>query len=168
MQKSRVKSVEINTAHTSEVRTSEDVGFPKTTHDLVMHWVSARICALTAADRACAEPLAIIRYKEGGKFVPHFDANSKDPRQLQQAGGLRRMTVLGYLNGSYSGGETAFPAIGKKLTTQRGDIVFFSNLNDRGNTERLALHAGLPILLGEKWILAQWFRQHSFSKLDSE
>lgn len=168
MSRSQVKSKHSDLAHENEGRSSIDVGFPRQAHDAVLYWTVSRLSVV--ADRAwsCAEPLNVIRYGPGEKFVPHFDADHTNSRQAAQTGGLRRTTALGYLNDGYLGGETAFPRLNAKLSVRAGDVILFDNLDMDGKTEGASLHAGLPLIDGEKWILAQWFRQTPFERLDDD
>ena len=72
----------------------------------------------------------------------------------------RFITLLLYLSdqdGPGAGGETAFPkgAQGKgfKVHPGKGNAVLFYNLLEDGNGDDLALHASLPVVIGEKWFV---------------
>jgi len=42
----------------------------------------------------------------------------------------------------------------------RGNAVFFSY--DRAHIVTRTLHAGLPVLEGEKWVATKWLREREF------
>ena len=164
LQKSQVKSRDSARAKVADDRSSMDVGLPRTSHDPAVFWTVSRLCALAGRSWSCAESLNIIRYRPGEKFVSHFDADHTNADQIAQPGGLRRTTVLGYLCNGYQGGETAFPSLGVKIAPRAGDVIVFDNLDAEWRTEPASLHAGLPLIEGEKWILAQWFRRFPFDR----
>lgn len=165
LQRSQVKSQRSEAAVEADDRSSMDVGMPRSSHDPAVFWTVSRLCALARRPWSCAEPMNIIRYRSGEKFVSHYDADHTNAGQRTQTGGLRRTTAIGYLSDAYRGGETAFPKLGVKITPRLGDVIVFDNLDDDGRTEPASLHAGLPLIEGEKWILAQWFRRFSFDRL---
>jgi len=63
-----------------------------------------------------------------------------------------------YLNTPEEGGGTAFPRIGLTVTAMRGSAVYFAY--DSGDES--SLHAGLPVLKGEKWIATKWLRERPY------
>jgi prolyl 4-hydroxylase len=67
-----------------------------------------------------------------------------------------------YLNDVELGGETAFPEIGLTVTAKKGSAVYFEYCNSQEHTDPLTLHAGLPVLKGEKWIATKWMRQNTY------
>ena len=70
------------------------------------------------------------------------------------------VTALAYLNDVEEGGATDFPEIGVSVKPNKGDVVVFHNCIE-GTTDINpdALHAGSPVLAGEKWAVNLWFRE---------
>jgi len=115
----------------------------------------------------------------GQEYVEHWDAFAEpeefddangDRRQIQTVfsnGGNRAWTALVYLNDQFSGGETAFPELDLEITPKTGRLLLFSNLHTEprsgpvGTLHELSLHAGLPVLDGEKFAFNLWFRERA-------
>jgi prolyl 4-hydroxylase len=69
-----------------------------------------------------------------------------------------------YLNDNFTGGHTYFKNLDLKLKPNIGDAVVFFPLADNSNKcHPYALHAGMPIETGEKWIANLWFREGKFT-----
>src|SRR5471032_419514 len=67
-----------------------------------------------------------------------------------------------YLNDVEHGGETIFPEAGLAVAPRRGSAVYFEYCNADGQLDPLSLHAGAPVLAGEKWVATRWMRQRRF------
>ena len=65
-----------------------------------------------------------------------------------------------YLNEPARGGGTTFPDVGFEVAPVRGNAVFFSY--DRPHPSTRTLHAGAPVLEGEKWVATKWLREGRF------
>ena len=70
--------------------------------------------------------------------------------------------MLVYLNDDYAGGETLFLKNGLKVRGRTGDAILFRNAADDGTPDPTALHAGLPVNSGEKYLASRWIRQKPF------
>ena len=55
------------------------------------------------------------------------------------------------LNDVASGGRTVFPRIGAGVSPEMGSAVFWYNLHDSGDPDKLTLHGACPVLYGTKW-----------------
>eukprot|EP01051_Picozoa_sp_SAG22_P032025 SAG22_NODE_13291_length_411_cov_1.073718_1_plen_110_part_10 len=86
-------------------------------------------------------------------------------------GGQRTVTVLLYLNEVEEGGETVFSALGCSdedsggqqprlaITAAAGKLLCFHDcLPGTVTPDPRTLHAGCPVLRGEKWCINKWFR----------
>jgi prolyl 4-hydroxylase len=71
-------------------------------------------------------------------------------------------TLIAYLNDVEEGGETTFPRAGWTTFPKRGSAVYFEYCNSGGEVDPRTLHAGCPVLRGEKWIATKWMRQRRF------
>ena len=60
------------------------------------------------------------------------------------------------------GGGTDFPRLGVKVEPERGKAVKFLNCDAAGKPNPETLHAGLPVIRGEKWLATLWFWDRPF------
>lgn len=120
-----------------------------------------RLADLLGVPASHGEGLQILHYLPGQEYEPHFDWF--DPEQpgyeaITAVGGQRIASVVMYLNTPAQGGGTAFPELGLTVTARRGSAVYFAY--ESGDTD--SLHAGLPVLQGEKWIATKWLRERPY------
>ncbi|NDD73933.1 MAG: 2-oxoglutarate-dependent dioxygenase [Gammaproteobacteria bacterium] len=92
------------------------------------------------------EALQILRYGPGQEYKPHYDY--VDPTQpgaqpFLARGGQRVASIVMYLNTPQAGGGTAFP-----------DFSY-----ECAHPSSRTLHAGSPVLKGEKWVATKWLRE---------
>lgn len=100
------------------------------------------------------EGLQILNYQMGGEYTAHFDyfATADPGSQIHLAHGGRRVsTLVTYLNDVEDGGETVFPDIGLSVVPRQGLAVYSEYGNSLGQVAPLSLHAGMPVIQGEKW-----------------
>ena len=114
------------------------------------------------------EPLQIVRYFPGQRFVPHMDWI--DDYTKESYGG-RVITVLIYLQAPKEGGSTTFPKLKKEVPPMMGTALFWYNCHPTDDVknnvvvdERL-LHAGEPVLAGEKIIAVTWVHPFDATEL---
>jgi prolyl 4-hydroxylase len=108
------------------------------------------------------EPLMVLHYQAGQQFAPHFDFIDPEQQGLREdiaQKGQRVATLLIYLNDDFTGGQTTFPTLGYSFKGGKGDALLFWNTDAQGRPDRRMLHAGMPPLRGEKWLLSQWIRR---------
>ena len=106
--------------------------------------------------------MQIQKYSVGHEFKSHtdyFEPNTPEYSEHASVRGNRTWTCMIYLNLVEQGGETSFTAINELITPKMGRAVIWNNLTLDGNVNPKTIHAGLPILQGEKFILTTWFRQ---------
>jgi len=142
-----------------EHRTSEGTFFARGGSPLVDR-IERRIAALLDWPLENGEGLQVLRYAPGAEYRPHFDYF--DPAQSGTAATLRRggqrvASVVMYLNTPRRGGATVFPDAHFEVAPVKGNAVFFSY--DRPHPMTGSLHAGAPVLEGEKWIATKWLRE---------
>ena len=75
-------------------------------------------------------------------------------------GGQRVATFMVYLRAPDRGGETEYPRRGLLVRGRRGMAVVHYNVAD-GVPDPASLHAGRPVLEGEKWLWRSTLREHS-------
>lgn len=133
--------------------------------DLVLQLTCRRVATATGTALENQEPCNVLRYGPGQQYLAHFDFFPPiEPGERDDPGkylvyGQRVATALVYLNDEYVGGETSFPHLKLNFKGRRGDALIFWNVSEDGACERNSLHAGLPIVRGEKWLLSQWIRE---------
>jgi prolyl 4-hydroxylase len=143
------------------VRTNSEYHFRASESDLVLLCLRARIAKVTELPLGSMEATAILHYTPGQQFLPHFDfLDTSSPGYAREVaeGGQRVVTFLLCLSEDYEGGQTEFPALGKRWKGRKGSAIFFWNVEPDGVPDRRTVHAGLPPTRGEKWLLSQWLR----------
>jgi len=145
-----------------ESRTSDGMFFERGEH-AVIDRIERRLAALLNWPLQNGEGLQVLRYRPGAQYKAHHDyfepAASGTPTILQR-GGQRVASIVMYLNTPPRGGGTGFPDVGVEVGPMRGNAVFFSY--DRAHVMTRSLHAGLPVLEGEKWVATKWLREREF------
>ena len=141
-------------------RTSEGMFFTLNELPLVGR-IEQRLASLLGVPVNHGEGLQILHYLPGQEYEPHYDWF--DPEQpgygaITAVGGQRIASVVMYLNTPAQGGGTAFPEIGLTVTARRGSAVYFAYEGG----DRSSLHAGLPVVRGEKWIATKWLRERPY------
>ena len=130
--------------------------------DLVVRALMHRIAQIVGAKPECAEAMQGQRYIPGDHYEAHYDFIRTDrPHWKEQArlGGQRTWTTMVYLNQPLSGGQTRFPAIDQMITPEAGLLIAWQNLAPDGTPNCASLHEALPVLMGEKYVVTQWFRE---------
>jgi prolyl 4-hydroxylase len=145
------------------LRTSSDASFDPIVEDLALRLVQLRIAAAAGFELAHAEQLTVLRYAPGQQYRPHGDyvPPGSIERDRPQAGNRAR-TICVYLNDVEEGGETEFPVPGVRVAPRAGRAVVFDNLHPNGQADPDSLHAGLPVVRGEKWLATLWLRQRAY------
>lgn len=145
-------------------RTSQGTSW-KRGEDELFERIDQRLSELAGWPVENGEGLQVMRYEVGGQYTPHYDYFPPEypgsAKQMER-GGQRVSTVLMYLNDPEEGGETEFPNIKLKVVPKKGSAVIFEYRHDDGRLDPNSLHAGLPVLKGEKWIATRWIRQGTF------
>lgn len=139
-------------------RTSHGMGFARGENALCQR-VEARIARLLDWPLENGEGLQVLCYGPGAQYRPHhdyFDPAMPGSDVLLRRGGQRVASVVIYLNTPERGGATVFPDVHFEVAAVKGNAVFFSY--DRAHPMTRTLHAGAPVVAGEKWILTKWLR----------
>jgi prolyl 4-hydroxylase len=138
------------------VRRSSGTFFSIFDEDLVVNALNRRIAAASGTTAGQGEPLQLLRYEPGNEYKTHLDALHGEQNQ-------RILTVLVYLTEGYDGGETHFPRTGLSYKGGIGDALLFRNVTEDGRPDRMAEHAGRPVLKGVKIIASRWVRAQPFA-----
>jgi prolyl 4-hydroxylase len=133
------------------IRSSDHGTFGPAREDLVVRAINLRIVAVSHTPVTHGEPLTVLRYRPGQQYRPHLDT-------IVGATNQRVRTVLLYLNDAFSGGETHFPQLDLTIRPTGGDAVVFDTTMPDGMPDPRAVHAGLPVGAGAKWLATRWIR----------
>jgi prolyl 4-hydroxylase len=146
-----------------EIRTSSDAPIDPLCEDFYVRLLQLRLAHAAHSELIQGEHLTVLHYLPGEQYRPHRDylPPSALAERRPQAG-QRLRTACVYLNVPSAGGETDFPQLGVRIAPKLGSAVIFDNLGDNGEPEPASLHAGLPVLAGEKWLATLWIRQAPF------
>ena len=148
------------------VRTSETAWIDRS--DPAVSKLVAKATELTGLPFENMEDVQVVRYKPGTYYRAHHDSccdESGHCSRFAQQGGQRIATLLVYLNGDFTEGQTHFPEFGDlKLKADPGSAVFFRPLSSDSDRKchPKALHAGLPIGQGTKYVCNVWVREQPF------
>jgi len=148
----------------SAARSSEGMFFRLGETPLVER-LDARLSSLMNLPMENGEGLQVLRYRGGEQSVPHYDflmANNPANVASLARSGQRVSTLIVYLNDVKEGGQTVFPETGLAVTPRQGSALYFEYCNSAGQLDPQSLHAALPVLAGEKWIVTKWMRQRRY------
>ena len=126
----------------------------KSTNDLLLSKVSA-IQKLLYQHYGIAFPhsetCTILRYQPGQFYKRHVDNLLLRSRLEEAAKGIpiRDVSILGYLNGDFAGGETYFDRQNLKVKPQMGNVVVFPAFWTHP-------HQSLPVTEGVKYSFVTW------------
>ncbi|EMP23926.1 Prolyl 4-hydroxylase subunit alpha-3 [Chelonia mydas] len=114
----------------------------KDTVDPVIVSLDQRIAALTGLNirPPYAEYLQVVNYGIGGHYEPHFDHAT--------------------LSSVEAGGSTAFIYANLSVPVVKNAALFWWNLHRNGAGNGDTLHAGCPVLAGDKWVANKWIHEH--------
>lgn len=143
-----------------DARTSSGMFFHIAETPLVQS-IEHRIAKLLQLPVEHGEALQILHYQPGQQYEPHqdwFDPTQPSYAPVTRVGGQRIASLIIYLNTPEAGGGTHFPHAGLTVAAHRGSAVYFAY--ETGDKQ--ALHAGLPVERGEKWIATRWLRERPY------
>ena len=155
---SPVLNMETGSDEKHEARTSEGMFFRRGENELCAR-IERRLATLLDWPVENGEGLSLLRYRPGAEYRPHYDYF--DPARPGSAatlarGGQRVASVVMYLNTPLCGGATTFPDARFEVAAVKGNAVFFAY--DRPHPMTGSLHAGAPLIEGEKWVVTKWLR----------
>eukprot|EP00467_Chlorarachnion_reptans_P013256 CAMPEP_0114522016 /NCGR_PEP_ID=MMETSP0109-20121206/20519_1 /TAXON_ID=29199 /ORGANISM="Chlorarachnion reptans, Strain CCCM449" /LENGTH=432 /DNA_ID=CAMNT_0001703209 /DNA_START=127 /DNA_END=1422 /DNA_ORIENTATION=+ len=141
-------------AYKSNTRTSR-TGWLKRTDSALLNRVFSRFSTVLnisddkLAHNRVAENLQVVHYDVGQQYTPHHDfGDSGRPNQ-------RFLTLFIYIHTAEEGGGTSFPKAyggrGMQVHPKAGDALLWYNMLPDGNSDEMSLHAGMPVIKGEKW-----------------
>lgn len=93
-----------------------------------------------------------LRYRPGGHYRPHHDGEYPYPEGWRRISD-RDLSVIVFLNDSYTGGHVDFGRLGKVEPEPGRVCVFPSN--------RYHEHGVMPVLSGVRWTMVTWMCAHA-------
>jgi prolyl 4-hydroxylase len=147
-----------------ESRTSQTAWISK--NDPVAQKVFEKALEHTGKTMEECEDLQVVKYEPGTYYREHHDSccdGSQGCIDFEKDGGQRVATLLVYLNSDFTDGETHFPNLDLKLKADPGSAILFHPLgSEEAKCHPKALHAGLPISSGVKYVCNAWVRENKF------
>jgi prolyl 4-hydroxylase len=146
-----------------EFRTSDSCNLNP--YDDVVQRVEGKLTELIGIDPAQGETVQGQRYAVGQQFKAHCDYfHEGEPywSEMIRSGGQRTWTAMVFLNEVEGGGETFFEQAAVKVTPRRGNLLAWNNMDALGQPNRFAMHAGLPVTAGLKYIITKWYRERTW------
>ncbi|KAG8137111.1 hypothetical protein E2320_005663 [Naja naja] len=136
--------------------------------DPVVGALGRRAAAITGLNiqHPYAEYLQVVNYGLGGHYEPHFDhATSRKSPLYRMKSGNRIATLMVYPPRSSCLGWGPFPSgppflPPPLLVSSKNAALFWWNLRKNGQGDEATLHAGCPVLAGDKWVANKWFHEH--------
>ncbi|XP_064414096.1 prolyl 4-hydroxylase subunit alpha-3 isoform X2 [Latimeria chalumnae] len=112
----------------------------KDTANPVVSKLDQRIAALTGLNvqPPYAEYLQVVNYGIGGHYEPHFDHATSSKSPLYRLNSGNRVATFMIYNAA----------------------LFWWNLHKNGQGNGETLHAGCPVLIGDKWVANKWIREY--------
>lgn len=89
------------------------------------------------------EYISVLKYESNAEYRHHWDAGPGDAA-------FRVLSMVGFLNDGYTGGELVFPTFDVKVTPQAGSVILFPSAYPYA-------HSALPVTSGIKYSLVTWF-----------
>ena len=151
LQRSKIGS----TKEVSDIRTSSGA-FLTDVKNHILARVEKRVSAIMGIPIEHGEGLHILNYKPGQEYKEHLDYFAPISKVAKNN---RISTLVLYLNDVEEGGTTFFPKLNLTVCPQKGMAVYFEYFYNDSMLNELTLHAGAPVVKGEKWIATQWMRR---------
>ncbi|WP_428911971.1 2OG-Fe(II) oxygenase [Niallia sp. Krafla_26] len=151
LQRSKIGS----TKEVSDIRTSTGA-FLTDVNNTILARVEKRVSAIMGIPTEHGEGLHILNYKPGQEYKEHVDYFTPKSKVVKNN---RISTLVLYLNDVEEGGTTFFPKLNLTVCPQKGMAVYFEYFYIDPLLNELTLHAGTPVIKGEKWIATQWMRR---------
>ncbi|XP_077578909.1 prolyl 4-hydroxylase subunit alpha-3 [Stigmatopora nigra] len=153
---------------TAEYRISKSAWLKDSAHAVVAK-MDRRISMVTGLNTThpSGEYLQVVNYGIGGHYEPHFDhATSPSSPVFRLKTGNRMATFMIYLSSVEAGGSTAFIYANFSVPVLKNAAIFWWNLHRNGNGDGIpvcdgdTLHAGCPVLIGDKWVANKWIHEY--------
>lgn len=143
------------TPEVSEIRTSRSMFFKENENEFISK-IEKRVSSIMNIPVEHGEGIQVLNYAPGQEYKAHFDFFTSENRASKNN---RISTLVMYLNDVEHGGETYFPKLNFSVSPKKGMAVYFEYFYKDKNINERTLHAGAPVIIGEKWAATQWMRR---------
>ena len=149
-----------------EIRTSFSASIDWLTEDPAINLIIKKCTNQFNVSASQSEVMHVLHYSVGEEYKPHYDFfGGIDGINNFSSNHQRIKTICLYLNNVAKGGETSFPRLNKSVIPEKGKVVFFENIDLQTDNPYLeSLHAGQPVLSGEKWLATLWIRPNNTNR----
>ena len=158
-----------NIAGTADLTTrSSQTGYLDASKDSKIAQIDQRICEAMGIHQSYSEMTQLQQYRVGQHYKNHNDYFMPGTDELNvyaAVRGNRTWTFMVYLKEGMEGGGTHFPRINKVFLPKVGTAVVWNNRYPDGRVNPDTLHAGMPVLAGEKFVITKWFREKGQGKM---
>jgi prolyl 4-hydroxylase len=124
----------------------------------ILRQIERRLQKIVAFDPRHLESWQASKYAANGYVNYHLDSGYWNGH----SSGDRVFTFLLYLTTPQKGGSTHFRALDIDVAARTGRLLAWHNLFEDGAADYRMIHAGRPLLEGEKITLVTWVRQHPY------
>lgn len=135
-------------------------------HDPLVIAVTKRIDAVMGIEGEYGELLQGQRYNATQHYHLHcdyFPGSTGYWPAMRVSGGQRCWTAMAYLNVVEQGGETQFPRLGVTIPPRTGTLLMWNNMGPDGGPNYDTLHAALPVVKGDKYVVTRWYRERPWT-----
>lgn len=148
-------------------RTSESCWLLKS-HTPLIRYIEDQVCQITGCTLDDIEPIQMVKYGKGQKYLAHFDYfDTKSGQKEIDDRSQRVVTILAYLVKPTEGGETYFPRLNITIEPSVGDAVMWENCHKKteqgtyGDVNPLTEHGGMPVKQDIKIAMNVWCRSRN-------
>lgn len=155
-------SVVVGSENPEGIRKSQTYWLDK--YDAVAQKIIQKVCDIEGYSIEQSEDIQVVKYEVNGYYNEHHDSCCDDDDACREfiKDGNRILTMVIYLNDDFEGGATRFPILDKNFKPKKYSGILFYPMNKDGDKcHENSLHAGMPIIKGEKYIANVWIREKS-------
>lgn len=134
-------------------------------HDPFVKRIQRRIDDLLGLEPRTGETIQGQRYLPGQQFQDHtdwFPHNTPYWEAEKDRGGQRCYTAMIFLNEVEEGGATTFGRLNMAIQPKPGVLLAWNNADENGVPNPWTVHAGSPVVRGEKYIVTKWYRARNW------
>lgn len=137
----------------SDNRRTESVSINEISGEMLnifMDIYTQRLAPFYGVDFEWFERPQILRYRAGGRYDPHADADDLNPEtNIWMRVQDRDISVLLYLNEDYEGGKLSFERLGFSIQPKAGMLIAFPS-------DHRYVHAARPTTAGIRYVIVSW------------
>jgi len=166
-----VNKVDLSKSDGALVRKRVDAFYSERIHLLGIDALAKEICwkifgevipGYYGADIEWYEYPHVIRYRIGGTYKPHADADHWHPEKQQWVRGVDRdYSAILYLNDEFEGGGLFFPEYDVRIIPKPGQLVCFPS-------DGKFVHTAEPVIKGNRYAFVTWAAAHGTVRVQDD